>query len=118
MKSDGDRHKETYLDDRYFYLSLNEYLFVNKGKIFDAQGSWPPLASSLAHSYPHFFQTNSKIPYYHPHILISHHFLSRKQRHPSWHPPPSPTPPLSLPRARQLLNLLPPPQHFYSAAPS
>jgi hypothetical protein len=40
MKSDGDGHKETYLDDRYFYVSLNIYLFVNKGKIFDAQGSW------------------------------------------------------------------------------
>jgi hypothetical protein len=23
LKSDGDGHKETYLDDRYFYVSLN-----------------------------------------------------------------------------------------------
>jgi hypothetical protein len=42
MKSEGDGHKETYLDDRYFYVFLNKYLFVNKGKIFDAQGSWDP----------------------------------------------------------------------------
>jgi hypothetical protein len=39
LKSDGDGHKETYLDNGYFHVFLNIYLFVNKGKIFDAQGS-------------------------------------------------------------------------------
>jgi hypothetical protein len=47
MKSDGDGHKETYLDDWYFYVSLKIYLFVNKGKIFDSQVSWRERAEAL-----------------------------------------------------------------------
>jgi hypothetical protein len=42
MKSDGDGHKETYLDHNIFYVSLNKHLFLNKGKIFDSQVSWLP----------------------------------------------------------------------------
>jgi hypothetical protein len=34
-----DIKKSTWTID-IFYVSSNEYLFVNKGKLFDAQGSW------------------------------------------------------------------------------
>jgi hypothetical protein len=36
----GTDIKKSTLTIVIFHVSLNNYLFVNKGKIFDAQGSW------------------------------------------------------------------------------
>jgi hypothetical protein len=39
-KVTGTDIKKSTLTIVIFHVSLNNYLFVNKGKIFDAQGSW------------------------------------------------------------------------------
>jgi hypothetical protein len=59
LKSDRDGHKETYLEDRYFYVSLNWYSFVNKGKIFDSQVSLQDRRRSLYPARSAFYDSSS-----------------------------------------------------------